>query len=208
MTRLQELISISSEPLAPKPEKMPRFLEGWALGAELFAMLAQKNGFYALESALHIFPVTSDPASGLEGWNSDSLWRGGYKDLAHGLLFFAEDVFQDQFCLSSQGIMRFCAQTGTTEFMAGSMEKWADRILSDSSAETGWQLARDWQALHGPLPRGKRLMPKMPFIFGGEYSLDNLWAGDPLEGMRFKADLAMQTRGLPDGTKIRLRVTE
>src|SRR5260370_19132499 len=208
MARLQELSSISSEPLAPKPERMPRFLEGWVLGAELFAMLAQKNGFYALESALHIFPVTSDPASGLEGWNSDSLWRGGYKDLAHGLLFFAEDVFQDQFCLSSQGIMRFCAQTGATEFMAGSMEKWADRILSDSSAETGWQLARDWQAPHWPPPPGKRCMPKMPFIFGGEYSLDNPWAGDPLEGMRLKASLAMQTRGLPDGTKIRLRVTD
>src|SRR5260370_17350458 len=93
MTRLQELISISSEPLAPNPEKMPRFLEGWALGAELFAMLAQKNGFYALESALHVLPVTSDPASGLEGWNSESLWRGGVKKFPPRGVFFSRSVF-------------------------------------------------------------------------------------------------------------------
>jgi hypothetical protein len=35
-----------------------------------------------------------------------------------------------------------------------------------------------------------------------------LWAGNPLEGMSFKADVAMQIRNLPDGTKIRLQVKE
>lgn len=49
-------------------------------------------------------------------------------------------------------------------------------------------------------------MPKTPFFLGGEYSVSNLFAGDPLEGMRFKADLAMQTRDLSDGSKVRLHV--
>jgi hypothetical protein len=124
------------------------------------------------------------------------------------LLFFGEDIFQNQFCLSQNGVARFWAESGNVEFMASSIEGWADLILSDYSVQTGWQLAHDWQAIHGPLPRGKRLMPKMPFFLGGQFSLDNLWVGNPLEGMRFKRDLATQTRGLPDGTKIRLRVTD
>jgi hypothetical protein len=218
MSRLEKLISISTDALAPLPEAMPRFLADWPLGPELYAMLTLRNGFYAFESALHVFPVTADPVSGLEAWNAESLWRHAYKDLADGLLFFAEDVFQDQFCLSrvrrsrfraaKQGVMRFDAETGQTTFLADSIEAWADLILSDYSVQTGWQLAHDWQALHGPLPLGKRLMPKIPFILQGKYSLDNLYVGSPLEGMTFKGGVAMKIRDLPDGTKIRLRVVD
>ena len=208
MTRLEKLISISTDALAPLPEAMPRFLADWPLGPELYAMLTLRNGFYAFESALHVFPLTSDPASGLQAWNAESLWRHAYKDLAHGLLFFAEDVFQDQFCLSNKGVMRFDAETGQTTFLAGSIEAWADLILSDYSNQTGWQLAHDWQALNGPLPLGKRLMPKIPFMLQGKYSLDNLYVGNPLEGMTFKGDLAIKIRDLPEGAKIELRVVD
>jgi hypothetical protein len=36
--------------------------------------------------------------------------------------------------------------------------------------------------------------------------LENFWLGDSVEGMRFKADLAMQTRNLPEGTPIKLHL--
>ena len=88
--------------------------------------------------------------------------------------------------------------------MADSLEGWARRLLQNYELETGWPLVHEWQKRHGPLPRGKRLMPKTPFFLGGEYKLDNLWAGNPLEGMRFKGDLATQTRDLPRGTKVKL----
>ncbi len=208
MSKVQKLLSLGSEALAQLPEDMPPVFKSWKLGPELFAMLREKNGFYAFESALHVFPVTSDPGSGLEGWNSESLWRQEYKEFADGLLFFGEDVFQDQFCISQQGVVRFCAESGNVEVLASSIEGWADLILSDYSFQIGWKLAHDWQAMHGPLPQGKRLMPKTPFFLGGQFSLDNLWVGNSLEGMRFKGDLAMHTRDLPEGTKIRLRVAE
>jgi hypothetical protein len=47
-------------------------------------------------------------------------------------------------------------------------------------------------------------MPKSPFFLGGAYEIENLWAGDAVEGMRFKADVAMQTRNMPDGTQVHL----
>jgi hypothetical protein len=208
MTHIEKLLSISSEALGPKPSAFPRVLREYALGEELFQMMGQKNGFYAFEYALHVFPLTSDPETGLEGWNAESLWRNGYADLAEGLLFFAEDILQDQFCLSKKqtGVHRFDSETGQATFMAESVEGWAGAILSNYRKETGWPLVHEWQEKNGRLPLGKRLMPKTPFFLGGEYNIENLWAGNPLEGMRFKADLAMQTRHLPKGAKVKLNI--
>jgi len=207
-TNVENLLSIGSEALAPKPGAMPDLLRPYALGTEVFDMLRKKNGFYAFESALHVFPLTGDPGTGLEAWNGDSLWRNEYEDLAEGLLFFAEDILQDQFCLSSRqpGVLRFHAETGETTLMADCLEGWAGVILTNYRKETGWPFVNEWQAKNGPLPLGKRLMPKTPFFLGGEYNIDNFWAGNPLDGMRLKGDLAMQTRNLPEGATVRLNV--
>jgi hypothetical protein len=208
MTNIEKLLSRSSESLASKPVTMPEFLQVYALGQELFCMLQQTNGFYAFEAALHVFPLTTDTGTGLAAWNADSLWRNEYRDLAAGLLFFAEDILQDQLCLSKKqsGVQRFHAETGQTTFMAQSVEEWAGVILSNYRAETGWPLVREWQEKNGPLQLGQRLMPKTPFFLGGTYKVENLWAGNPLEGMRLKGDLAMQTRHLPDGAKAKLNI--
>lgn len=208
MTSIEKLLSISSEPLAPCPSVMPMFLKPYILGPELFHMLRQKNGFYAYESALHVFPVTSDPTVGLESWNAEPLWRSEYQELAKGLLFFAEDILQDQFCLSlkQSGVFRFYAESGQTDCLADSIEGWAERVLSNSRTETAWPLLHDWQEKNGLVPRGQRLLPRIPFFMGGEYAIENLWAGNPLEGMRLKGDLAMQTRNLKTGTKVRLKI--
>jgi hypothetical protein len=139
----------------------------------------------------------------LEAWNAESLWRSGYEDLTEGLLFFSEDILQDQFCLSKKesGVYRFHAETGQTTFMAASVEEWAGVILANDRTETGWPFVHEWQQKNGRLPLGKRLMPKTPFFLGGEYKMENLWAGSPLEGLRLKADIAMQTRNLPKGQR-------
>ena len=206
MTSIEKLLSISSEPLAQTLPVCHELVKGYPLGPELLSMLEQKNGFYAFESALHVFPLTSEPVNGsnLAEWNSDSLWRNEYADLTSGLLFFAEDIFQDQFCLSGSGVLRFKAETGGTKLMTDSLENWAEIILRDYDHETGRKFVSGWQAENGPLPPGKRLMSKIPFFLGGDYSMENLWAGYAVEGMRFKADLATQTRNVPDGGQVRL----
>ncbi len=203
-TAVAQLLALSSDVLAPKPIQAPKSFEKYSLGDELFRMLERKNGFYAFESALHVFPINSERHMSLEEWNADSLWRDGYRDLAAGLLFFAEDAFQDQFCLSATGVFRFDSETGRRQLIAESIEQWAARVLANYGSETGWTLASKWQGENGPLLAGKRLRPKIPFFLGGEYSVANLYAGDVVEGMRFKADLAIQTRDVPDGGPVRL----
>ena len=207
-TAVEKLLHISSEPLSEPVAVIPQLLSSYSLGQELFDLLRERNGFYAFESALHVFPLSSASCMSLEEWNSKSLWRVGYGELDEGLLFFAEDAFQDQFCLHKDGVLRFRAETGNTMFVANSIENWAKALLANYIQETGWELAKEWQAKNGPLPAGKRLMPETPFFLGGRYSLDNLWAGDAVEGMRLKADLANQTKALPDGSQVRLVVAK
>jgi hypothetical protein len=38
--------------------------------------------------------------------------------------------------------------------------------------------------------------------------MENLYAVDAIEGMRFKADVARQIKDLPDGTRVQFRITE
>lgn len=47
--------------------------------------------------------------------------------------------------------MRFLVETGDREFLADSVEAWADLILSDDSMQTGWKLAHEWRL--GSRPR-------------------------------------------------------
>jgi hypothetical protein len=209
-TYVEKLVSISSEPLSADPPGPATFLNTDALGSELLRMLERKNGFYVFESALHVFALTANLAPGMsmQEWNAGSLWREGYANLGDGLLFFAEDALQDQFCVSSTGVVRFNAETGERHFIADSIERWAQIIMRDYEHETRWPLLHEWQEQNGRLTPGKRLLPKIPFFLGGEYKLENLWAGDAVEGMRVKADIAMQTRHLPDGSKVKLTVGE
>jgi hypothetical protein len=209
MSAIEKLTTISSEALRPFPTAMPNFLGDYPLGPELFALLQLKNGFYGFGTALHVFPIMDAPAAGLGEWNSESLWRREYKDMTKGLLFFSEDVFQDQFCIGREreGVFRFYSETASVDLVANSIEGWAAAVLASPEEMTGVAFVQQWEAEKGVFPKGKRLLPKTPFFLGGNYSLDNLYAGDPVMGMRFKGDLAVQTRHLPEGSKVKLRIS-
>lgn len=208
-TCIEELISLGGGPLGNGVISLPESVIEFSQGSELLSMLEICNGFYAFESALLVRSIgrgSSVPLD-VESWNERSLWVGDYGDLIQGLFCFAEDTFQDQFCLSPLGIVRFVAETGEQKFLADSLEGWASVMLENSRFETGWPLASEWIQAYGPIPVGKRLMPKIPFFLGGQYSLDNLRLGDDANGMRFKADIARQTRALQEGAKVNVRVT-
>jgi len=140
----------------------------------------------------------------LSHWNDPDTWHSQYGDIVEGHVFFAEDIFGEQFSVSSNGIFRFNPEIGSFEFVASDLEHWAQRILTDHRTETGWPLAHEWQVAHGPLAPGQRLVPATPFFMGGEYTIKNLLALDAVTGMRLRADIYQQTKDLPDGTQITL----
>lgn len=207
MPALAQLVSIAGPPLAlPAPSGS---LSEWGeRGLELAELLRQRNGFYACLSALHVFPLgRTAGVMDLESWNAAELWRQEYGALSEGHLFFAEDIFGGQFCIKDQGISSFDPETGATTPIGGGIEEWAQRILVGHDLLCGTSLARRWQERHGALPPGKRLVPKTPFVLGGDFTLDNLYAGDSVEAMRLRGHLASQIQDLPDGARVSLKVT-
>jgi hypothetical protein len=203
---LTTLVSLGSGALldaSPTPGKQCVEMAGPLL-QELVSLLQWKNGFYAFESALHVFPAgRSGTGIDLDRWNSGDLWRYAYGDLAAGCLFFAEDVFGGQFCIYGGEICTFDPETGDRQGIASSLEEWSSAVLADDEFLTGYPFARDWQAAHGRLPSGNRLVPKQPFVLQGEYALSNLYPMDAVTGMQLRGELAVQIRDLPDGARIR-----
>jgi hypothetical protein len=172
-------------------------------------VLAERNGFYAFVSALHLLPLTADDtAMDLRRWNEETLWRNDYGDLAEGCLFFAEDVFGGQFCLKDESVHVFDPETGSLEVLGNTLDDWAAKILSEHDVLCGTSLAQGWQETHGMLAAGKRLAPKVPFVAGGTFELRNLYVAEPVEAMRFRGRLATQIRGLPEGAKVRFKITD
>lgn len=208
MNRLDKLLSISTESLIdPAPSSPEPFDRRGSLGRQLFSMLRQTNGSYAFESALHVFPSGTgrDPMT-LEAWNAQDLWRYEYRNQMADYLFFAEDVFGNQFGILNDAIYRVDAETGAGEVLAKSIEEWAAAILDDFPNLTGHTLAHEWQVRNGALPIGRRLMPTALFILGGEYEVANLFAVEAVEGMSFRGNFAWQIKDYPDGTKINIDI--
>lgn len=176
------------------------------LGRELAALLAQRNGFYAFESALLVRPLNfSGNPVGLVQWNDEGLWRHGFETDFSGVLFFAEDIFGAQFCINRDEISSFDPETGEFQPIANTLRGWAGWIVEDYRVRTGWPLAREWQLQYGAIEPGQRLLPKKPFVLGGEFALGNLYKLNEVEGMLFRASIAVQLRDCPDGSTVTLQ---
>ena len=194
---LDQLLGIASPPIA-------QISDVSAIPPELSELARRRNGFYAFESSLHVFPCGPGPAEvmTLEAWNEDDLWKSTYKGMTDGLYFFAEDIFGGQFALGKDGIISFEPETGESRVISADLNSWASEIMSNYSVLVGWPIARDWQRVNGPIRPGQRLVPKKPFVLGGEYAINNLYALDATASMRLRGEIAVQIRDLPDGTTV------
>lgn len=177
------------------------------LGEELHYMLSIMNGGYGFEGALHFF--SADEACGdlfIERWNSNDLWRTDYRELNPLGYFFAEDVFGNQFFTKDESVFTFDPETAEIEKIAGSLNDWAAEIMEDYDFYTGHSLAHEWQEAHGPIPIGSRLLPKIPFVVGGEFEVGNLYALNSVKAMKYRASIARQIKDMPDGSKINIQI--
>lgn len=185
-------------------------LDSWgSIGRELVELLQIKNGFCAYESALILRPLNNSLSiRGIMEWNAHALWHAEYRMLSIPMLCFAEDIFGVQFCIADNHVGTFDPETGELKTQWSSLDDWGHAILADENVMTGHSIAHEWQQLNGPLPLGSRLIPKIPFVLGGEYKIDNLFLMEDVQAMHARASIANQIYELPDGTQIRLQVDE
>lgn len=174
-------------------------------GLELMHFLDKCNGAYAFESALHFFSAAQDIQEiSIAKWNSTEYWRSDYGSLNPSGYFFAEDIFGGQFFINNEGFFSFDPETGEVEKISVTFEHWCKEILDDYDYYTGHSLAHEWQLMHGKIPPGNRLLPKKPFVLGGEYDLENLYISESLKGMKARASIAIQLQKFPDGSTVNI----
>lgn len=203
---LEKLMLEASAPISANAPKFPKgFLENnIARGQELAALLDVKNGFFSFMTSLHVFSTASCSAQvNLVEWNAPHCWRNDYHSLDPGIIFFAEDVFGGQFCFQNEKVFKFDPETGDIDYLAQDLSGWASAILSDPNYLTGFSIAQEWQSKFGLIPLGKRLVPKIPFVLGGDFSVNNLYLGNSIQSMKSRANVANQIRNLPDGAIIK-----
>ncbi len=204
---LQKLLSISSSEIVGTSVDADRarvYLQKWGpIGNNLTELLCLKNGFWAYESSLLLRPFQSDsPPLGIVEWNQCDLWKDSYCGSLGDYLFFAEDVFGCQFCLGQQGVCLFDPETCQFERLGDTLGGWAKVVLDDYEYRTGYPLSHSWQLKNGPLLSGSRLLPRVPFVLGGKFELENLYTCNDVEGMRFRSSIANQIRDVPDGADV------
>lgn len=206
---ISTLLSISSPPLGSDDGILPQYLVETSphLSNQLSSLLKQKDGFFAFEGALHVFPMgATNLGWNSSTWNSVDLWRLYYGKSTDGLLFFAEDIFGEQFALYQDMICRFDPETGILKQCATTLTGWAERILDNYNLEVGYSIGHDWQMQFEPLQPFQRLLPKTPFILGGKFVTENLYALDSAQGMQLRGGMASELANVPEGAKVVLKV--
>lgn len=207
MNSIHRLIELASPPLgsgigdsAFRRSLNPQAIQLWT----------DKDGFYAFEGALLVRPVRDTPnVLGMVTWNSFDLWKSHYPGTdIQSHIFFAENIFGEQFFLADDWIGHFDPETGESHKVADDLDAWAAEILADSDYLTGHRLAHQWQKANGRLPEGSRLIPKVPFVLQGEFDVSNLIAKPELEAITIRAQLASQLVGLKDGDTITFEISD
>jgi len=206
-TPIDNLLAVASDTLAPLTHRGCELLAMHGdRGLELESLLRTRNGFFAFESALHVRHVgRSSRCRSLDRWNDRRGWIVEYDFDLDDVLFFAEDIFGEQFGIQGHYIVRFDPETAQVEVVADHLQEWARLMLDDRDVQTGFPLAHAWQCQHGAISEGRRLAPRVPFVCGGEYIVDNLVSIEEAESMRWRAQIANQIRDVPDGGTIEIR---
>jgi hypothetical protein len=161
------------------------------------------DGFY-FSKALHIYGLSQDNFHDIDHINAAFKEEYGFLDKIP--YFFACDLFGNQFGFDSKEIVFFNLETCKSEPVAKNFEDWMGVIIEKSNYYSGESILLDWENVLSPIELNQRLVPRTPFVIGGEYSPKNMLAVDCIKTINYNASIARQIYNVPDGTLIELKV--
>jgi hypothetical protein len=176
---------------------------------ELSRMLGTMNGFFAYNAGVHVYRAGEQgDGHDLLNWNSTQLWKSHYQGLADDYFCFAQDLLGTQFAIHREQIVAFDPEDATHKVIGASLDDWAAWLAADPdvNATNGFALA--WQRANGPLAPHERLLPRQLLVLGGEVAFENMTVTDAAKAMRVRGPIAKQIHDAPDGSRVRIEVTE
>jgi hypothetical protein len=122
-----------------------------------------------------------------------------------------ENDFGNLMVKDSEGrYWRLCPEEGYCKIVASNRRE-LDALSTNREFLGDWymsslvSLAREHC---GPLTDGSKYCLKIPAFLGGAYARDNIGTISLIELIHASGEIAKQTKDLPDGTKVRLRVVD
>ena len=130
-----------------------------------------------------------------------------YGRYSTGLRSIGQDVFGNQFVYDvyTRKFLLFNIETANKEELASNFKGFVETLFTDIEYYSGRSFILNWNT---ELQFNQRLCPKKPFVIGGEYNSNNLYASTFPKYLEFFADVAKQIHELPDGTPIKLNIIE
>lgn len=164
------------------------------------------DGGFFYGKSLHLYGYSSSPDFHNIDLVNQTL-KEQFKDIVSGLVFFGQDIFGHQFAFDTNRnkIVFFNIETGEKEVIANDFSDWGGFLLEETDYFTGKNLAKEWEEKNS-LSFGQRLCPKIPFVLGGDYVLNNLYASGYPDFLISNANIANQIYGLPDGAKYKITI--
>ena len=159
------------------------------------------NGGFYFNRSLHLYGFCHTP-SFHNIIEVNNFFSKEYKMIADGKFVFGQDVLSNQFAFAANGVFSINTETGDSDFLARNFSEWLELLSEDTEYLTGINLLQTWESAQYKLQYDQRLCAKKPFIIGGEYSIDNLYAQVYPKYLSSNANIARQIYGKPDGTKI------
>jgi hypothetical protein len=132
-----------------------------------------------------------------------------YHELFKGLVTFGQDIFGNQFAFDIQKgcIVSFDIETAEQKIVAESFKDWLFHLRNDLNYIAGIGYVNEWKK-DNDLQWDHRILPKVPFVIGGAYSLENFQTSTFPYYVSYNAQLASQIYNLKDGEKIKLVITK
>lgn len=172
-----------------------------------FVIESENCGFFYGQS-LQIYGLSSDHQfNDIDGINS--LLQREYGEIIDGLISFGQDLFGNQFCfdIAQNCIIFFDSETGEREVIASGFASWINVIYDRLEHFTGITVLESWLS-NNKFEFNQRLCPKIPFIMGGEFKIDNLYAGNFPDSIKAYANIAKQVYNLPNGAQVKLNISK
>lgn len=173
------------------------------------SLLSLHDGLTAFDGGLRLFGTKTGELATLREWNERNGWRSAYKELVkESLIFFAEDVFGNQFAFADGTVVYFDAENGRATPFASSFSEWLSIIIEDPVDTLQLMLYKSWLSKGERLDPSEHLCPIYPFIVKADPPLKELYRVKSAEDMLYKGNFAYQIKNIPDGAQIKMRVTE
>ncbi len=171
-------------------------------------LLASQNGFVAFNGGLHVRGAVLEPQ-----WHSIRAALEG-PDALHKLfdvltptdIPFAQDAVGDQFILRSNLVSRLDGETGTLQSLNIDLDRFLDACDTNPVGFLRLQPLLNFQTLGGVLAPGQLLSVYPPFLIQTKANERSYAAVPAAERIRMLAGFMSETRSLPDGTDVRIKV--